>query len=180
MKHMMVDLETLATSVDAHILSIGAVVFDPTEMTGLEGLVNPPSFRLTMNSEGQPGRHIDPATVRWWFEQDQAARDVLLRVQSRLSLSTALEAMRRVYKENGCAAVWSNGSNFDLSILDHAYRTTMGGRPPWHYRDVRDTRTLWAVLPPAYPDNPCKHDPLWDAACQAQAVQSSLLRLSVL
>lgn len=64
-KHFSVDIETLSTAVNAAVLSIGAVEFDPLSGKILR------EFYHELDLSEQPGRHIDTNTVQWWFKQCQ-------------------------------------------------------------------------------------------------------------
>ena len=41
----------------------------------------------------------------------------------------------------GVEGVWGNGPTFDVSMLEHAFQQA-GMTTPWHYRTVRDVRTM--------------------------------------
>ena len=59
----MIDLETLDTSPNCVILSIGAVAFDPKGM----GIVEKLELKPTIDEQTeQHGRIIDEGTINWW------------------------------------------------------------------------------------------------------------------
>ncbi len=64
-RHLMVDLETLATSPDAVILTLGAVTFDPASDRTFDKLY----YRVDLDSCTNLGMRIDDATVDWWSKQ---------------------------------------------------------------------------------------------------------------
>lgn len=61
-------------------------------------------------------------------------------------LKDVLRHLVKFYKTWECAAVWGHGSSFDISIIEHAMRQ-YGIKTPWSHRDVRDTRTMYALHP---------------------------------
>ena len=131
MRHAMIDLETLSLRPSAYILTIAARLFDPTTGEGGESLV-------VHVASDQPGRHIDPETVRWWMTQEAAARseawsnDAAYINYALLSLYDFLKDVRRV---------WCKGPSFDAVILEHAYRA-QHLQCPWLFHQVRDVRTV--------------------------------------
>ena len=63
MPDIMIDLETLGTGHDCHILSIGACnIYHPQEQ-----------FYAVMKADGQ-NRKIDEGTVRWWMAQSKESQ----------------------------------------------------------------------------------------------------------
>ena len=132
---IMIDLETLGTTADAVIVSIGAVAFNleagrtlPSKDEGRQS-----TFYAVLDTETQPRRHISADTLAWWMRQSDAARAVFDRanpVQHHFPARTALGALEAwvrsvVLEENAQhkdLRVWSNGSDFDLPMLAHACR----------------------------------------------------------
>lgn len=162
MKNIMIDIETLGTSANSVILSIGAVAFDEN------GLTNEFYTNVNIDSCLEAGLKIEGRTLRWWMEQSDAARKVFSLEGS--SLRDALVMLRDAFDWSD-TLVWANGTNFDLPILDTAY-AACGLRSPWVYNNVRDYRTLRYQL-----DNDefnalrvrptVAHDALADAKAQA-------------
>ncbi len=165
---VMIDLETLGTDNDAHILSIGAVVFD--RVTG----AIPDEFYAS-NLTCEQGRKVDIDTVRWWMQQDKDAKDIFS--GEPVTIGLALLELKRWFAESVCAddsrihpLVWGNGSTFDISILTHACNQA-GMEIPWRFWDVRDVRTVvdlaaGKVDKKSYPFNGTKHNALDDARHQ--------------
>lgn len=137
MKDLSIDLETMATTPDAMILSIGAAWFDRD--TG--EVQTPPFYRVIIITAG-PARKMDPSTVQWWLLQSEPARLAVAGkdLTGSCTLADALDELSVVI-ESGVERVWGNGTMFDLSILEDAYRQ-IRVRVPWHYRAPRDMRTL--------------------------------------
>jgi exodeoxyribonuclease VIII len=163
--HSMLDLETLGTSADAHILSIGAVKFDPAAQDlGA-------SLHLKIDNRPQPGAVIDAATVLWWMKQPEDARAALL-AGDKLPLGIALARLRDFLADVQC--LWSNGPTFDEAIARRAFQRHCLEFPV-HFAGSRCFRTVRMIgedrkglfyQPPAK-----AHDALEDAMAQARHVQ---------
>ena len=130
LRHVMIDLETMGTTPDSAIVSIGAVIFDPRY-----GKVSKQTFYRELDWEDQE-RHICPETTKWWEGQTAEAK----------AAHFGLDALEDVLKELAewlpkDAKVWGNGSTFDISMLEDAYRQ-YNIDIPWKFWNVRDCRTV--------------------------------------
>lgn len=166
----MVDMETMAVSPNAVVLSLGAVHFDPKD----QGYTDSIYFRIDLDDQDKLGREIDPNTIDWWAKQDPKIMEEAFSPDNRISL---VEAMDRFHKFAwGCTAFWSHGATFDLVILENIYRQL--NKPlPWNYWQLRDTRTLFDLgWDPEMPKGN-KHDALQDAIRQSVGVQNIYRRL---
>jgi len=134
MDSVMVDIETLATSNDAVILSIGAAAFDMET-----GDVHSNTFYVNINPN--QGRRADDKTLQWWSEQSEAARAAFENPQyPKQALKTALGMFNIWYRDVAPRGdMWSH--SFDKGILHHAF-DQVGFKSPWHFRGERDIRTL--------------------------------------
>lgn len=166
MKSIMIDNETLGTTADAVILSIGAVKFDL-----MSGKVDDEGFyvSISLDSNFERGRRISEATLLWWLKQPAAAQQVFF--EPKEVLPSALE-MLSDWIGTGDHEVWSNGASFDIPMLEHAY-TQCGIQVPWKFWNSRCFRTL-KNLPGANgvkltPQAGVKHNALADAVTQAHA-----------
>lgn len=169
-KHLMVDMETMAVSPNAVVLSLGAVHFDPKD----QGYTDSIYFRIDLDDQDKLGREIDPNTVDWWAKQDPKIMEEAFSPDNRISL---VEAMDRFHKFAwGCTAFWSHGATFDLVILENIYRQL--NKPlPWNYWQLRDTRTLFDLGWDSEMPKGNKHDALQDAIRQSVGVQNIYRRL---
>ncbi len=140
MNNIMLDLETMGSSSDAAIVSIGACFFEPK--TGLIGQC----FECVIDL-GDAGHYgdIDGNTVLWWLKQESEARDKLQAIDA-MGLGEALHRFRVFVVENAknnMVKVWGNGSSFDCVILRNAYKHCIGDvYTPWKYWNERDVRTV--------------------------------------
>ncbi|MFQ5897119.1 MAG: 3'-5' exonuclease [Candidatus Methylomirabilia bacterium] len=167
--HLMVDLETLGAEPGVVIVSIGALKFDADGQTlGEEFYTN-----IMIQSCLDAGLSVEGRTIQWWMEQSDEARQALFRPDP-LPLRAALAAFSDFYK--GSDYIWSHGSTFDVPILGAAYRALDEDRP-WSWTNIRDTRTLFSLVPQSVLDSvPCdgiKHHALHDAIRQARMVQAA-------
>lgn len=171
----MIDLETLDTSPDCVILTIGAVAFDPKGM----GVVERLELRPTIDDQTEKyNRMIDEGTVNWWSKQSPEAIEEAMGDHNRISFQ---EAMEKLYKF--CwnrRAVWSNGAGFDIIVCESAWRQ-LDMRIPWPYYTVRDTRTLFEATGVSLKDAKYKtkttHKAVEDAEHQAIVVQDAYRKL---
>jgi len=171
-KHLMLDMETLAVSPNAVVLSLGAVHFDPYG-TGYGDSIY---FRIDLDDQDALGREIDPNTLDWWAKQDPAIMEEAFGPDDRIPLA---EAMDRFHKFAwGCSAFWSHGATFDLVMIENIYRQ-LNKALPWNYWALRDTRTLFDLgHDPEMPQG-SKHDALQDAIRQAVGVQNIYRKLNI-
>jgi DNA polymerase III epsilon subunit-like protein len=133
--NIMIDLETLGTHADSVILSIGAVKFTT------DGAIQDAAFYAVVDMKGQSKRNINTDTLVWWMQQSPEAQKVFSST-NKTNLYEALGALEEWVgpKYDGC--VWSNGADFDIPILSHAYRDELGSSPPWKFYKHRCFRTL--------------------------------------
>jgi len=169
MANIMLDLETLATTPNAHILSIGAVMFDEESVGRI--------FYTPIDvASDQCGAEIDPKTVKWWTEQEEAAMSAFS--EDGVSFHRALDLFGYFVRDAGYdVCVWGNGADFDNLILSSAY--ARAGIPlPWNRFRNRCYRTLSSL----FPDTPrsisrVEHNALDDAISQAQHAMQLLKRI---
>lgn len=131
----MIDLETLATTADAVIMSIGAVRFD------MDGTVYPATFyaSVSVDSNLERGRKISESTLIWWMGQSPEAQRVFN--EPKTPLASALQELAEWVERGGTPVeIWSNGASFDIPMLEHAY-TQHDLAVPWPHWASRCVRT---------------------------------------
>lgn len=176
---IMIDMETLDTSPECVILTIGAVRFDPKG----NGVVEKLELRPTIEDQTDLyNRRIDEGTLTWWSSQSPDAIEEAMGDQGRISFR---ESMERLYKF--CwnrRAIWSNGAAFDVVVAETAFRQVLTDKPnpiPWPYYTVRDTRTLYEMANVSLKDAKYKtkttHKAVEDAEHQALVVQDAYKKL---
>lgn len=170
----MVDLETLGTSVDAVVISISAVQFNPLSgktLSSFEGFIDYESVKdlLTVSS----------STLSWWMSQ--TARFTLMR-KYLLKKEPLHITMEKFYtwlnSIEGDPILWGNGATFDLGKLDTLHNLIYrGSLKPWKYSHERDVRTLVELhksLKYSMPFNGIPHDGLDDCKHQIKYISSVL------
>lgn len=168
MKHIMLDTETLGTTASAVILSIGAIKFDLNSAQ-----IDDAGFYASIDIESNLdlGRRIQEDTLLWWLKQDAAAQQVFH--EAKTTLTEALTGLSDWIGDDSYT-VWSNGADFDLPMLAHAY-SQVGMEVPWKFWNSRCFRT-YKNLPGAkdirLPPTGVKHNALSDAYQQAQTLQA--------
>lgn len=158
----MIDLETLSTSYNAGILSIGAVKFDHS------GILDRFYASIKLKSTLKHGLDISQDTLNWWAEQ---RGDVISSIfENADTLENTLDSFSDWYG-TGSIDVWGNGADFDIVIMTSAYQK-VDRKVPWHYRKINCYRTLkglidhdGALLPQK---NEMSHNALADAEWQAK------------
>ena len=173
MKHIMFDTETLGTVADACIMSIGAVKFDlDSDRMDDNGFY----ASISIDSNLELKRRVQEDTLIWWMNQGDAAKGVFN--EAKQTLRTALLELGE-WIGSGEYYVWSNGADFDLPMLAHAY-TSLGLEVPWLFWNSRCFRTF-KNLPGAknvkLPFEGVKHNALFDAVHQARTAQAITAKL---
>lgn len=175
MKNIMLDLETLATSQNAVVVSIGAFAFNLDVDMVKAAVAGVPEFRqlgevyyaeLELESQVQAGRVISPSTVQWWLQQTADAQRAVTN-KDRADVSSALANFSRFVGRQGECVVWGNGSDFDNVILGSLYES-FKLRKPWSYSKNRCFRTMKAACVGQKPERMgIHHNGLDDAVFQA-------------
>lgn len=170
---IMIDLETLGTEADAVIVSIGAVRFDIDAIPGTPFASDDDCHYMVCAVRSQAERHISKATEAWWQQQSPQAREVFN--QPSIHITLALISLGAfILATPGNPNVWSNGADFDLPMLAHAYRQ-YGVALPWKpyagrcyrtYKNLPGARAITALRTGTH------HNALDDAIYQAQHLQA--------
>jgi len=165
--HIMIDLETLGTTADAVILSIGAVRFSLESAIVFKA--DNETFYRSLMIDCQPRRKISESTIVWWMSQSKEAQAVFS--EPKMTLFNALADLQEWINHSN-PNVWSNGADFDLPMLVNAFdqeRLVL----PWKPYSGRCYRT-YKNLPGARGVNVLRkgehHNALDDALYQAEHV----------
>ena len=166
---VMIDLETLATSTDAVVLTIGAVRFDPFGSDIKEPAMDSFYVKVDIDSCDELGLVSNDDTIAWWAQQSTEAQAEAFEGTDRVHIR---EAFDRLYKFCwGAKRVWSNGAAFDVPICEHVYKK-LNKAIPWSFWAVRDVRTAFDLG--INPNRPpvMAHHALQDAWNQAVGIQN--------
>jgi len=144
MQDLMIDLETLGTSANAPVISLGAAYFDiNTKQMG-------DTFYMVCDVADQIDsriRPVDADTIKFWMHQSGAAKRVFK--EGHQPTKVVLETFRKwVMEHAGSKAAsfstkvkpWGNGSSFDITIMETLfddYKVAV----PWAFWQVMDLRT---------------------------------------
>lgn len=171
-KHVMCDVETLGTTADSVIMSIGAVRFDlNSDALDDEGFY----ASISIESNLEHGRKLSEDTLCWWLKQSPEAQQVFH--EPKQALEGVLEDFTTWFA--GSDYIWSNGADFDIPMLAHAY-SQLGWQTPWKFFNARCFRTFKSqpfAERAKKPEAIVKHNALDDAVAQArhaQAIQAVL------
>ena len=171
-KHLMVDLETMAVSPNASVLTLGAVHFNPYG----DGYSDKLYMRINIDDQDKLNREVDPSTLDWWAKQSPAVMEEAFNPDDRVPLEEAIDRFHKFAW--GCDAFWSHGSIFDIVIIENIYRQ-LNRTPPWSFWQIRDTRTLFDLgWDPDMPKGGL-HNALEDAIRQATGVQNIYSKLKI-
>jgi hypothetical protein len=167
MKDLMIDLETLGSTPETPVISIGAAFFDiQTKKIG-------PTFYMALDVNEQIARGRKPTgdTIKWWLGQSDAAKRVF-HEQAKPAL-VVLTTFIQWYKANNPkgAFVWGNGSTFDISILENMFNDYKL-EIPWGYNKAMDLRTFkrFRAGGEQVKKSGVNHNALDDAVSQAQYI----------
>lgn len=172
---IMIDIESLDTSPNCVILTIGAVRFDPKGM----GVVERLELRPMIEEQTEKfNRVINDDTLRWWGTQSEDALEEAMGDRNRISFRECMETLYKFCWNR--RAVWSNGAGFDVVAMESAWRN-LDMRIPWPYYTVRDTRTLYEIAGVRLKDkkygSKTTHKAVEDAEHQAIVVQDAYRNL---
>jgi hypothetical protein len=170
--HLMIDIETLGIKNDAPVISLGAVLFNSGGMYD--------RFYICFDVEQQIDsgkRKVDGSTIKWWMDQEGAAKKVFSdkSVRNEFALKTFAKFYNDLLLKYGLEQkdlkVWGNGPTFDMTIMESLYQS-YGMKAPWGFREIRDFRTFKEFV---YDGSNTErvgthHNALDDAEFQAQVV----------
>lgn len=132
----MIDIETLGTVPGSTIISIGAVCF-------AENMPEQEWYKIDIGPISRRNSYWfteDPSTIAWWERQSYPAKEVYDKSRtSELSIKNALKA----FKDNLPVdlRIWSNGADFDIPLLNYAFRI-VSLDSPWSHKNSRCYRTI--------------------------------------
>lgn len=171
---VMIDLETLATSTDAAILTIGAVKFDPFGRESDDKAMDSFYVRVDLDSCDEIGLVTNDDTIEWWSKQSKEAQYEAFENTDRMHIRTAFDQLYKFCW--GAQRVWSNGAAFDVVICEHVFKK-INKATPWSFWQVRDVRTAFDLgINPQRPPVTAHHalEDAWNQAVGIQNVYNTL------
>lgn len=173
--HAMIDLETLDTRPSSTVLTLGAVKFNPLNFDEPHSELY---IKLDLDEQDQMGRSASDDTIKWWGQQDPKIQEEAFSEDGRTSIASTISQLNKYLVNTD--VIWAHSYGFDMTILEDLYRQSK--MPiPWNFWQIRDSRTLFALLP----EDPRKsmqtdlHNALADAYYQAKAVQIAYEKLGI-
>lgn len=147
-----IDTETFDTKPSAVILSIGAFAFDATNIGETQSNILQVSRDPELTEYSAHAfyglvdifdqlmmcRTVSQDTQQWWRRKGEEAHEAL--IGDRYSLGAQLLGLSNWIAQYREARIFFRGTDFDGSILEHAYRMC-GMECPWRYNGKRDVRT---------------------------------------
>ena len=189
---VMIDIETLGVSRIAPMMSLGACIFDR-----YSGNILSEFYEVIRASDVVEHGNFEAHTLSWWFKQSREAKQGLL-PEDGLSYTDVLYNFLNWLKVDFTSKTglsqhifWANGPSFDIEILNEHFNRYSENRSllrsPWHYRNIRDCRTMWDL----YGERPfwdflgdphlnagVKHNARYDAILQARQI-SLIFRMMI-
>ena len=200
---LMVDVESLGVIAGAPVVTIGAVLFDPYACDSSEELARRAMLvRIDISDSIKYANEVDGGTLRWWFEQKDAAIKALVGDDA-VSCQEAFTMLSNYCNERGafmnesffdnicdfpkCSRFWAKDPDFDMRLMQHYYdNPDLNIKMPWAFWANRSVRTVQDL---AWPDGGLErpdfevpgvaHDARWDAITQAMTVQAAMHRLGL-
>jgi len=168
----MIDLETLHTTPQAAVLTVGGVKFDPNNES------EPHSefyYKLDLDSQE---RDVSDDTIAWWGQQDSKVQEEAFSPEGRVQIDEFLDSLPKWMV--GVDVLWGHGYGFDITIIEDMLRQR--GKPiPWQFWQVKDSRTLLSCckVDPRKAMQTDLHNALADAYFQAKSVQIAYKELGI-
>ncbi len=173
--HATIDIETLGTSPDTVVLTIGGIKFDPMEDDGLHSEFY---YRLNADEQIDMGRTVDEKTLEWWETQSEEVKAEALDTNDRIPVEETLKALNKWLV--GVDKIWCQGPVFDIGILENLYKQ-IGLHHNWPFYIIRDSRTLFSLMDkdPRKEIDFAAHNALADAIVQSLCIQKVYKKLGV-
>ena len=200
---LMVDIESLGTVMGSPIITIGAVLFDPYASDSSEELARRVFLRrIDLSDSIRLSMGVDGGTVRWWFEQEDAAIKALVGDDA-VSAQQAFRDLELYCHERGSFAnekffdnitdfpktcrYWAKDPDFDMRLMQYYYDLPeISAHQPWDFWSCMSVRTVQDL---AWPEGGLErpdfevpgvaHDAGWDAITQALTIQAGIRRLGL-
>ena len=173
--HAMIDLETLGTSPDCAVLTIGGVKFNPNTISEP---YQPFYYRFNVDEQLERRRTVLDSTLEWWGKQEESVRNEALGDENRTPVLEVLQVLNKWCV--GVDTIWCQGPAFDIVILEDMFRQ-WDHHLPWPFWKIKDSRTLFGIMPtdPRKEIKFAAHNALEDCKVQALCVQQTVKKLGL-
>lgn len=175
--NVMFDLETMGTSPDTIVLSLGAVAFNKN------GILGEKLWKFSLLDQQRLGRTWDASTLQWWMRQSEDAREVFQPDDFEVTIEEYFEEFHEWVvplmesQDEGFDQLkpWGQGANFDVAIMENIYKQHHENgdfATPWNFWNVRCHRTFKELTrcDQLVLRKGTHHDALDDARYQAECV----------
>jgi hypothetical protein len=192
--HCQIDIESFGVLESAPIITIGAVLFDPTAIDTFAFLRERALLiKIDIADAIATCGPAEPDTLKWWMTQDPAA----IRALSEGEKVSVKEGMKELWRYTHSRTaqqpawlralpvptnVWANSPSFDMKIINSACRK-VAIKNPFFFSTERCLRTIKAL---AFPNGDApdfnegtKHDAADDAVAQSMLVQACYQELGL-
>ena len=115
-------------------------------------------------------------TLDWWGQQDPEIMEEALGDKDRISLDQMVKTLNKWCV--GVDVFWCQGPLFDYAILQNIY-AQLKVPVPWNYWQIRDSRTLFSLVPRENEKRTGLHNALEDCYFQARKVQKIYKQLGI-
>ena len=158
--HGTIDLETVDTIPSATVLSLGAVKFNPLDISEPHSELY---LKIDIDEQDRLGRTASDSTIEWWGKQDPKI------MEEAFDQTGAVSVQEWVV---GVDTLWGQGYGFDYTILEDMFRKAEM-HIPWNFWIIRDSRTLFGCCQtdPRKAMQTNLHNALADAYYQSKAIQ---------
>lgn len=180
---MMLTTKTLGRDGGCVVMSMGAVMFDPSGKNSEEPYRQENQLYTPISSFDSANHQLksDPDTLRWWKKQPYWATIGSEFTHSNTSVQAACEMFLKFHEDHKPTKIWCNSPTFHVPIMA-ALLGKVGMALPFAYRDQMDYRT---ALELAYGDRQMRpqvqprhdmlrHHALGDAINQADSLVRAL------
>lgn len=158
------DLESMGTSPNSIILSVGMCRFDVQRKTIWDDF----QVNIDAKDSARYGMTVSQETIDWWASQP---KEVYKRaVSNPVSLDTGLAMIRGYIEKTKSPNMWSYGAIFDFPMLEWSFRAAGHKTVPWKFRRVHCGRTIANIFGPFADTGGLKHAALDDAKWLANSL----------
>jgi exodeoxyribonuclease VIII len=197
--HVNLDIESMGVKPGCPVITIGAVLFNPTIIETYDALMARAFLRrIDVEDAVNHSNGVEGGTLAWWLAQEDEAIKALLDGDA-VPVSQALQDFFDYCKTRGLGyskkffenhhkwpvaiRVWAKSPDFDCKIMESLYDRMPRGQNqfPFKFYEFRCMRTIQELAWPDPDDRPrfvdegsgVAHDARHDAVTQAMAVQAA-------
>ena len=160
----MVDIETLAVGPTSQIMSVGGLRFN------CETKEFKDEFLIAVDIKDCKARYkfdIHQSTIDWWLKQNPEV--LKAQMKGGQPIEDVVEHLYAWLVPD--QELWAWGLNFDIPILENAFRVVGKDQMPWKYWNLRCARTVSEVFQIKKDDNrDSYHNAVEDCKAQAEVL----------